>query len=69
MGSPKRYGLARVVHLRHLDEHASLFEDLIDGIPLGSDDVLVLALFDLNADLAELADLEMFWIVVANIPR
>ena len=69
MRSPERYGLACVVHLRHLNEHAGLFEDLIDGIPLGPDDVLVLALFDLDADLAELADLEMFWISIANIPR
>ena len=58
---PERYGLARVVLLRHLHKHASRIEDLIDGVPLGSDDVLVLALLHLNANLAEFADLQYIY--------
>ena len=66
--SPERNSLARVVLLRHLHKHASLGEDLIDRIPLGSDDVLVLALLHLNAYLAEFADLENIFGRLLKLP-
>jgi hypothetical protein len=47
-------GLAGRVRSRHLDEDARIGQNLVDGVALGPDNVLVLTLFHFNADLAEL---------------
>ena len=46
--SPEGDRLAGRVARRHLDVDASLREDLVDAVALGSDDVAVLRLFNLD---------------------
>lgn len=58
LGSPEGDGLRVGLRGGHLDEDAGLLQDLVDGVPLGADDVAVLALLHLHGDLGELALLE-----------
>lgn len=53
--SPERDRLAGGVRARHLNKNSGIGEDLVDAVPLGADDVLVLGLLHLHAHFTELA--------------